>query len=304
MSLFTCVNCNPLVINFSSQDRQSGSNNDFKSNPVDLGQSNYNSVALVQASIPRTFYNIPNNYNKFTLEENGSFIEIELPIGSYNKSNLLNTIQTYLNNFSPNGFTYTVSYSPTNLGDTFHYTFTVSENSGIQPSFIFTDSLFRQLGFNINESYSFVDNVLESSNCIDLSYINRCKIKTDMIQSNDGTLELILNYGSYQMLSFCYFQQNNYDLNTRAFNQNNKTSWNFSLLDEYNQLIDLNGIPFSFSVVFYERNNSHELLQNELKMKSLDRTFKLAEQKKIIEDEEENIKNKINNKTNDNKKVK
>ena len=297
MSIFTSNNNHPLVINFSSQDRIEGTNNaNFTSLPIDLGVHTYNSVCLVQASIPRSFYNVPELFRTFNLIEDGVSTSITIPAGSYNKSNLLTVLKTYLNSNSPNGWAYNINYSSASVGDTFHYTFSVSGNTS-QPSFEFTNAMFRQLGFNQNTTYEFTADTLESINCIDLAYINRCYIKTDMIQSNDGTLDQILNYGSYQMLSFCYYQQNNFDLNTRDFNQNNKTSWNFSLVDEFGQLIDLNGIAWTFSVCFYERSDTHEIHRNELNIVKEDRLFKLKEEQLKLAKKESELKNKMNNKS-------
>ena len=70
MSLVDNSTTSPLVINFNSKDRVLGTNSSFLSNPVDLGNNKFDSVCLVQASIPKSFYNIPSGYNKFTLKEN------------------------------------------------------------------------------------------------------------------------------------------------------------------------------------------------------------------------------------------
>lgn len=303
MSVFNSSTNHPLTFNFSSVDRVEGTpNTNFQSLPIDLGVHNYNSVCLVQASIPRSFYNVPNLYRTFNLIEDGVSTPISLPKGSYNKSNLLTVLKTYLNDNSPNGWVYNITYSSASQGDTFHYIFTISGNTS-QPSFQFTDSMFRQLGFDKDTTYNFVGDSLESVNCIDLAYINRCYIKTDMIQSNDNTLDQILNYGSYQMLSFCYYHQNNFDLNTRDFNQNNKTSWVFSLVDEYNQIIDLNGIAWSFTVCFFERSDIHEVHKRELNITNEERLFKLNEERLKLENEEFEIKNKLNNKINERAKT-
>jgi len=292
MSLFDQSLSNPVVLSFNSKDRVSGSNSSFISAPLDLGFNTYDSVALVQASIPRSFYNVPNSYRTFTLRELGVNYTITMTAGSYNKINLATNLATRLTATSGNGWTYSVTYPSASQPDTFKYTFSVTGNGVNQPSFIFTDSMFRQLGFEENTTYAFTTNSLVSVNCINLAYISRAFIKSNVcINAQDDVLEEILNYGSYPMLSLAYFQQVSYDLNTRNYNPANTNSWLFSLVDSFDQEIDLNGVPWSFSLVFYKRNDTHEIHKNDLLIKNEERLFKISQEQEKIKDEAAGLSN-------------
>lgn len=285
MSLFDQSLSTPVVLSFNSKDRISGSNSSFISAPLDLGYNQYDSVALVQASIPRSFYNVPSSYRTFTLRELGVNYVVTMTAGSYNKINLATNLATRLTAASGNGWTYSVTYPSASQPDTFKYTFSVTGNTG-QPSLIFTDSMFRQLGFEENTTYAFSANSLVSVNCINLAYISRAFIKSNVcINAQDDVLEEILNYGSYPMLSLAYFQQVSFDLNTRNYNPGNTNSWLFSLVDSFDQEIDLNGVPWSFSLVFYKRNDTHEVHKNELLIKNEERLFKISQEQEKIQNE-------------------
>ena len=286
MSLFDQSLSSPVVLSFNSKDRISGTNSSFISAPINLGYNQYDSVALVQASIPRSFYNVPTSYRTFTLRELAVNYVVTLTAGSYNKINLATNLATAITAASGNGWTYSVTYPSASQPDTFKYTFSVTGNGANQPSLIFTDSMFRQLGFEENTTYAFSANSLVSVNCINLAYISRAFIKSNVcINAQDDVLEEILNYGSYPMLSLAYFQQVSFDLNTRNYNPGNTNSWLFSLVDSFDQEIDLNGVPWSFSLVFYKRNDTHEVHKNDLLIKNEERLFKISQEQEKIQNE-------------------
>lgn len=300
MSIFDNSSSQPVVISFNSKDRVGGENTNFISKGIDLGLNKYDSVCLVQASIPRSFYNVATSYNTFTLREPAPLlrtITITMAVGSYNKINfaaVLATTLTAASLASGNAWTYAVSYPSTLVGDTFKYTFTVSGNGVNQPQFILTTNMNRQLGFEENTTYSFVANSLVSVNCINLSYITRAFIKSNVcLNAQDGILEEILNYGSFPMLSLCYYQQLSFDLNTRTYNTSSVNSWNFALVDSFDRLIDLNGIPWSFSLVFYKRNDTHQVHKSELMIQNEERLFNVMQEQQKVKEQISNTDTKV-----------
>lgn len=288
MSLFDSSITPPLIINFNSKDRVSGTNSNFNSLPADLGNNAFDTVCLVQASLPKSFYNIPSPYNTFVLRENATSVTVTIPVGSYNRINLQSVLATRLNLVSPNGLTYTVSYPASTAADTFHYTFTVN-SSVIAVQFIFSSiSVYRQLGFEI-ATYTFTPAIgtssLESVNSLNLSYILRAFIKTDLVaDATDSILEEILNFGSYPMSSVVHYQQYNFDMNSRKLSLSSKNSWNFVLQDAFGKEIDLNGISWAFSIVFYQRNKTHEIHKTELMITNEERLFKIEKEQKGIQE--------------------
>lgn len=288
MSLYDSSITPPLIINFNSKDRVSGTNSNFNSIPVDLGNNAFDTVCLVQASLPKSFYNMPSGYNTFTLRENSTSVTITIPAGSYTRINLQSVLASVLTAASPNGRTYTVSYPASTVADTFHYTFSVN-SAVIAVQFIFSStSPYRQLGFEIG-TYTFTPAIgsssLESVNSLNLSYILRAFIKTNLVaDATDSILEEILNFGSYPASSVVHYQQYDFDMNSRKLSLGNKNSWNFVLQDAFGQEIDLNGIPWAFSVVFYQRNKTHEIHKTELMISNEERLFKIEQEQKGIQE--------------------
>ena len=289
MSIFDSQNSAPQVVSFNSKDRTSGTNSDFISRPVDIGLNRFDSVALLQASIPKSYYNMPSGYNTFTLTEKGVPTTITIPVGSYNKINLASVLSTLLTAGSVslgNNWTYVVSNPSPTVADTFKFTFTVSGNGLFQPTITMSStSPFRQLGLEESTAYPFVANVLVSVNAINLAYVLRMFIKSNISDTaTDGILDEILSVGSFAPQSVLFYQQFNIDLNTKVFNSSNSNSWNFSIVDSYGQLIDFNGISWAFTLVFYQRNTTHELHKNELMITNEQRIFSIEQtQRKLVE---------------------
>ena len=123
-------------------------------------------------------------------------------------------------------------------------------------------------------------------NSLNLSYILRAFIKSNLVSdATDSILEEILNFGSYPASSVVHYQQYNFDMNSRKLSQSSKTSWNFVIQDAFGQEIDLNGIPWAFSVVFYQRNKTHEIHKTELMITNEERLFKIEQEQKGIQEQ-------------------
>lgn len=290
MSIIDSSNAPGVILSFNSKDRISGTNSNFYSNPVDLGLNQYNSVCLVQASIPKSWFNMPTNYNTFTLTELSSSTTVTIPIGNYTKINLATKLSSVLTSASVtlgHNWVYTCSYPPYTEPDDFKYTFTVTGNSGNQPIFTFSNSSpFRQIGFDVG-SYSFTANTLQSVNAINLSYVLRAFIKSNIVQeTTDNILEEILSVGSFPPQSVIFFQQYSFDMNSKPLNTSTNNSWNFVLQDSYGQEIDLNGIPWAFTICFFQRNITHELHKQELLINNEQRLF-------TIQQEQERLKQQL-----------
>lgn len=295
MSLADYSIANPIVLNFNSKDRISGRNSNFQSFPVDLGNQSFDSVALVQASIPKSFYNMPSGYNTFTLREfdglTTTSVTITIPPGNYTRINLASVLSTLLTNASPDGLTYTVTYPPSTEADTFHYTIQVNAPDSYAISVIFsTRSPVRQLGFDVG-TYIFSEvtlilQTLESVNALNLSYILRAFIKSNIVSNaTDGILEELLNLGSFPSSSVMSFQQVSFDLNSRVFNKDNKNAWSFALVDSFGVEIDLNNIPWAFSLVLYQRNATHEIHKKDLLISNEERLFKIQQEQDKLRQE-------------------
>lgn len=297
MSIFSSINAPLKVFTFSSENSISGSQSTFQSAPINLGQNEYDSVVVVDASFQKSFYNFPSGYNTFNLTENSTTVTITIPPGSYNKNNMITVLSNLLTSSSPNGWSYLLTYSAPTSGDTFKYTITVSGNGSSQPKITMLAgqlSPFRQLGFEDATTYTFSGNSLTSVNCLNFALVLVAYITTDMIvESQNGILQQFLNVGSFAPLSTIYFQQINYDMNAKSFNKGLKTSWTFNLVDDLFLPIDTNGVPWYFTVCFFKRATTHELHEATLSIQNDERLLSLQEQRNKIEDEIEAMNDDI-----------
>lgn len=290
MSLINASNTAPTVVPFNSKNRLSGNASSFVSIPVDLNLNSFDSVVLLAASIPKSWYNVPSNYNTFILREKGVNTTITVTPGNYTKINLATKLSTLLTAGSVtlgNNWTYVVSYPAPTEPDDFKYTFTVSGNAGLQPSLIFsTISPERQMGFEQSTTYTFVANVLTSVNAINLAYVLRIFLKSNICDTaQDGILAEFQNIGSYPSQSVVYYQETEIDVNTKVFNKTNLNSWTFTIVDSFDRIVDLNGIPFSFTLCFFQRSDTHELHRTDLLIQNEQRLFRIEQEQKKIEEE-------------------
>jgi hypothetical protein len=271
MSLFHSDNVRIVVVD--SSQRYSGTSSNFS---IDLNLPAYcgdfDRIALNQISLPRSWYDVATNYNTFTLREGITSVVITVPVGMYNVNSLATTIGTLLSSASPNGFTYTLTYpNSATVVNTNKYTITCS-NSATSKQLIFTNSMYQQLGFAINSTNTFTGATLVSTNSISISYINRVFLKTNACSTaQDNILQEILVAGQYPSTSFVYYENINFDINSKEFTNPLNNSWDFSLYDRYGNIVDLNGLEIVFSLIFYKKSKTDELHMEHLRIQTLEK---------------------------------
>jgi len=228
--------------------------------------SKYDYVTVLSASIPKSYYLISLNNRSFTLKEGSSYVTITLPLGNYTRKSLANTVSELLTSLSPNGYTYTITYdNMSKTKDDGKYVFTVSNNSGVQPSLIFTNEVYEQLGFDINTTNTFVNDVLTSVDVINLSNETTLFIYSDICMNVENSiLQEIYTSGD---ISYSYVNFNNmtpYEYSKKVFN-NQSNTYSFIILDENGREINTNGINVNITLMLYKRNNINEFLKEALK---------------------------------------
>jgi hypothetical protein len=273
----------PQTYYIDSFDRVSGTSSNFLCEPLSLNNEKFTHCAVKQVSIPKVFPNIPTNYNTFTLKEGAVSRTITLEVGYYNKNTMIAVLPALLNAASVlngNSWVYTITYRGALEVQNFKFTFNVSGNGASQPSFIFTQSqVWLQLGFDVG-THPFVGSTLTSDNIINFNPTSKLYIVSDLVSSsNESILQEVLNVDVVGFGSCIFYQnQGNLDLESKEIVGNQKNSFNIQLINENGQIVDLQGQNWSFSLIFYNRNDTNELMREELKINAIDRT------KSIIDD--------------------
>lgn len=232
--------------------------------------NDFDHVVVLSASIPKSFYLIQSGSNSFVLNENGTHVTITLTPGNYNRNSLLATVKLLLNSNSPNSWTYNITYPNINTTyDDGKFYFTVTGNSS-QPSFIFTSSMYEQLGFNANSNNVFVGGSLVSTNVCNLSVETTLYLHSDICQNgnDDNVLQEIYSNGesSYSYINYQNVCPHEY---SKPILNNMSNTFNFYLTDEFGNIINTNGININFTLMVYKKNNIDDMIKGYIKMKTI-----------------------------------
>lgn len=259
---------NKQIFFCSSKDRVSGTPSDFLYSFNLNTNNNYDYVGILAASVPKSFYLITTYNDEFILTENGDSVTIHIPVGNYTLTSWIVTLTTLLNNNSPNNWTYSITYpKPTAYGgNNGHFIFNVSGNIG-QPSFTFNERLYQQMGFNPG-TYTFTDNILESINVINLQLLDALFINCDVADNgSDSVLQEI--YNNNEDYSNITYQAMNIHHYSKKIAIKNNSVYHFYLTNSYGETINLNGLDWNFTIIFYKLNNVYEMHKNFIKLSVL-----------------------------------
>jgi len=257
-------------VNSNNRINQNESQSNFSYYFQNLQDNDFDRVVVLSASIPKSFYLVQDGYNTFILQENTTQVTLTLPPMNYNRNSLLTTIKSLLNTNSPNHWTYNMTFPNINInGDDGKYYFSVTGNTS-QPSFIFTNGLYEQLGFNANSTNTFVNNTLSSINVCNLSTETTLFIHSNMSQNynSDNTLQEIYSNGesSYSYINFINICPHEY---SKPLNNKESNVFNFYLTDENGNIINTNGININFTIMVYKMNNIDNLIKGYIKFKTI-----------------------------------
>jgi hypothetical protein len=272
----------PQTYYIDSFDRIAGISSNFSCEPLALNNERFTHCAVKQVSIPKVFPNIPTSYNTFVLIEKAVSRTITLEVGYYNKNTMISVLPALLNAASVlngNNWIYTITYRGALEVQNFKFTFNVSGNGAFQPTFSFTENqVWIQLGFDVG-THPFIGDTLTSDNIINFNPTSKLYIVSDLVSSsNESILQEVLGVDTVGFGSFIFYQnQGNLDLESKVIVGNQKNSFNIRLINENGQDVDLQGQNWSFSLIFYSRNDTNELMRDELRIKAIDRTISILD---------------------------
>ena len=247
---------------------------------VDMPPNNtYNRIVVLQACIPKSYYLVQAGYNNFNLLEQDITVLVSIPSGNYTKNAFIIAFTSALNAASPHRYIYSITYPASSETNTGKLTYSVSAQNHTpldaqhQPQFIFnlTSNINYQMGFNKNKSYIFNNNTVLSQNVIKLQSKDTIFIKSNVVSSStDSVLQEI--YSAVPDFSDIIYNQNSIELNSKEliYNSNNIT---FTITDEDDVPLDLNGQNCVFSVCCFEANNSLDIMKQNILIKNMEKIF-------------------------------
>ena len=228
----------------------------------------YDRVCVLQAIIPKSFYLVNSPYNTFTLLENGVSTLITITEGNYNAQSWITIIAALLTTSSSQGWTYTISRpNAITQVDTGMFTYSVTGNSGNQPSIIFPTSsqLYEQFGFNYNSTNLFVSSSLTSSNIMkfqveDVIFIHS-NISANSDQSaNNDVLQEIYASSTPNYSNIIYQNSGCIEAYSKKLLSPENNIFSFILTNESQLGINLRGLNCVITLIVYKKDNFNQLL--------------------------------------------
>lgn len=246
------------IFYINSRKRSSGTDSNFAIQIEVPKTIIYDRIALLDCSIPKSYYIVREN-SYFILSENGNTVQINVTPGNYTRNSFKIILQTLLNTLSPLGYTYTITFPNVNIeGDDGKYTFNVSNNL-YQPVFIINTTLYEQLGFNRNTTYTFVSNKLKSTNVVNFSAEATLCIRSSIVgASANGGNNILQSIYTTQNQEYSYITYTNPDIdkNSKTYNNIGSNLFTFTLTDEDGNEINLNGLNLVFTLILFKSNTT------------------------------------------------
>lgn len=219
----------------------------------------FDRVAVVSASIPKTWYMVSDTYNTFYVTELTGTRTITVPVGDYTLTNFTTKILELLNTGT---YVYTISKN----AYTTKLTYTVTSNAGYQPVFEFpnTSVIYRLMGFEFGSTNTFDGSSLVAPNIPFFQHTNVIFIRSNLQKSENSSLsgdilQQITAIANSQLSAITY---QSVDIIKQSKPISNGASvFTFKITDSDGFSLDLNGIPINIELVFFNTDNTNEVIQ-------------------------------------------
>lgn len=229
----------------------------------------YDSVTILDASIPKSNYSVSAPHNSFNILEDSGIRLITIPEGNYSRRGFKNVLLPLLNDNS-DGYIYSINYDNIiSTTDTGKFSFTITGTFINQPTFIFTKGMYNNMGFHENSSYTFTTNTLISPNVMNFRSQDTYYILSDIIQNrNDNILGHIISNQSnnYEHINFKNHSPYEY---SKLYSGISSNTYNFKIVNERMQIVDLNGLDVFFTLMIYKKEDINLLIKGYIKYKTM-----------------------------------
>lgn len=243
-----------FIYHLNSANRITGSNGDFKIK-VDLtgtgfSITDFDSVCLLSASIPKSYYSIQDGQNTFIVKEGASEYTVTIPEGTYSIKEFLTVLKTRIELVASNTYTITFNYQTGKIKF-------ASSNPVTTWFLIFGDHMYNRLGFEKNSTNGSAIGVINSDNVIDMSPESDLFIRSDIISGgSDANEDIFYDIQAGNVVPFGRIQVIDADpqQHSRVLN-NTQDTYRFHLTDEFGNPINLNGINWTATILFFKKSS-------------------------------------------------
>lgn len=260
---------NSRIEYINSANRTTGTNENFVYTMSLAPDEYYDHVCVLFANVPISYYVVRAGFNTFKLQELTTTVTITIPPGNYSAASFISVVVPLINAASPNTWIYNISINNnfTNVADGKFY-YTVTGNGVNQPSIITTQNVYNQLGFNQNSTNTFVSNALVSTNVLNFIPESTMYLYSNLIETKHNNTTNVLQelYGENNTnFSNLVYQCTSVEGYSKRIKQPFSNSFSLQLLDEYENVMNLNGQPFFVTLLFYKSNDVFDIIKRFIK---------------------------------------
>jgi hypothetical protein len=243
---------NKFDYTIDSHNRATGGHNDFYIDiPFPAGRE-FDQVVVKRASIKKSYYIVETNQNTFILKEGVQQATITVPIGNYSASSFKTVLISLLNtaSLSMNSYTYNMTI-PTGVSSASTGRFTYT-STGSNSAFVISNNLFELLGFNPNQTVSFVNGTLTSETGLNFQVKSTLNIHSDLVSNDINNVLQEINTSGSDFVILKY-ECVDYEANAHDFRMNGNRC-HIVVLDEDHLAVNLT-LNVLITLMFYKKND-------------------------------------------------
>ena len=254
-----------------SKNRVSGTPGSFVAKVTpQQGDAQCDRVALKQISIPKSWYDIPAGLNVIYTSLPPPNDTITITPGNYTLTTFMTEITS---KFQAKNITVSAYNTSTNK-------LTFTANAG-NVTLSFERGMAVALGFDRGVNLDSNGNVIRTNynlltavpytapNCVFISTISKLYLHTSMCDRSEF-LQEILVCPNYPGASMIWYENHDYDVNSRPFTGAMHSSHYFILLDSFGTPVELNGVDMAFTLVIYKRNDVSEMMEEDIRIRQME----------------------------------
>ena len=249
----------------NSNLRQSGTDANFifqfSNIPVRTERNKFNRVALVNATIPKTWYTVVSGQNTFTITENGGApITIQITPGCYSRTGFMTFLSTTMTAESKahgNSITYTIT-APSNKNTGPDTGLIQYASSSALVTQIITTSLeiHEQLGLDENTTYSFSSaSPLASPNVPVFQSEFSVILHSDCVAEETDILSVITLSSNQPDFSIINYQNQFPKSVGRKLSSSSTRGFYFSFQNENGLILNTNGVNIVLELIFWHEDD-------------------------------------------------
>ena len=260
---------NIYTFNIDSKLRISGndSNFNYKINLDNDKRKLITHCAISYISIPKSYYLIDEYNCYFTLFEDNTEIQLFIESGNYTKIQIKNKLKDKLNNGSVNGIIYDVidAYNDRETGKLK----IICDHPEINKMLLFGSEINEIFGFERFKYYNFTSELI-SEYVMNLNQENTLYIRSNICGSNNNENEnnviCVIYCGTSPPYTYITEQ---YDIIYNMHPYIDNQIFNFSLVNELNQVLNLNSVNMSFILKLFTYTEINKKIDNYINYKIL-----------------------------------